>query len=111
MAHPHAENMRLYAEDAAETDEPWERWEHQTWVSLNALSEWKPLSDHPEWHTDYWYRRITQSIKVEGWANIYPDGVVGEMHCTEHAAIRHAIPGCIARKHITFEYTPGEGLE
>lgn len=25
--HPHAENMKLYAEDAMKTNEPWELWE------------------------------------------------------------------------------------
>jgi hypothetical protein len=28
MPHKHAKLMALYAEDAAETDKPWERWEY-----------------------------------------------------------------------------------
>lgn len=28
MKHPHAELMKQYAEDAMETDTPWERWEY-----------------------------------------------------------------------------------
>lgn len=28
MKHPHAELMKQYAEDAMETDKPWERWEY-----------------------------------------------------------------------------------
>lgn len=29
--HTHAHNMLLYAQDAAETDRPWERWEMRCW--------------------------------------------------------------------------------
>ena len=66
MAHPHAENMRLYAEDAAETGTPWERWEFE------SAGKWIRLLHHPDWKFDNEYRRIPQPIKVEGWVNVYP---------------------------------------
>lgn len=58
-AHKHAENMRLYAQDAAKTDSPWERWE----VKVNN-GEWCEVNSNPKWF-DYWeYRRKPQVIKV-----------------------------------------------
>lgn len=53
-AHPHAALMALYAQDAAETDEPWERWEY---INRNdPKPEWYSLTtSHPQWfhHCDY----------------------------------------------------------
>lgn len=52
MPHPHAENMRLYAEDAAEIDKPWERWE------FSFMSDpWKQCIQHPNWQGITEYRR------------------------------------------------------
>ena len=105
--------MRLYAEDAAETDKPWERWE------FGSGDHWVSLANQPGWMTEYEYRRIPQPIKVEGWVNVYPSPshgndlpLVSEIHGSREVA-----DGCrganirIACKHITFEYTPGERLE
>ena len=58
-AHKHAENMRLYAQDAAETDKPWERWE----VKINN-GEWCELNGNPNWVEDWGYRRKPQVISV-----------------------------------------------
>ena len=41
MKHIHAELMMQYAQDAMETDTPWERWE----VYGNITGRWIPLSD------------------------------------------------------------------
>ena len=59
-AHKHAENMRLYAQDAAETDRPWERWE---WLD-NANNTWCPCSHTPIWEGNAKYRRKPQVIRV-----------------------------------------------
>jgi len=58
-AHVHAENMRLYAEDALETSEPWKRWE---WY-LRGVG-WIQLASQPEWEDDISYRRKPKTIKV-----------------------------------------------
>ena len=58
-AHKHAENMRLYAQDAAETDTPWERWEFKT-----DWDTWVELSKNPSWFEDRKYRRKPQVIRV-----------------------------------------------
>lgn len=51
--HKHAESMVLYAQDAMETDEPWERWE-----SRNCENNvWCDLDNHPCWFTHREYRR------------------------------------------------------
>ena len=58
-AHKHAENMRLYAEDAAETDKPWERWEYKPDYGV-----WASLDSHPDWFIDWQYRRKEPATKV-----------------------------------------------
>ena len=60
--HPHAENMALYAQDALETDKPWERWE----VEYPACI-WTPLDNHPEWNSHAKYRRKPRTITINGY--------------------------------------------
>lgn len=55
-AHKHAALMLQYAQDWAETDEPWSRWQY----SHNG--EWKPLLGHPGWHEEHEYRRKPRTI-------------------------------------------------
>lgn len=50
--HIHAESMRLYAEDAAEIDEPWQRWEF-----CMPGKMWENLYGHPQWTPSFLYRR------------------------------------------------------
>ncbi|MDR2880862.1 MAG: hypothetical protein LBV29_03035 [Azoarcus sp.] len=59
-AHPHAENMRLYAEDAAETDKPWIRWE------CGFISTWEDLTRHPQWDIACMYRRKPRTVLING---------------------------------------------
>ena len=58
-AHKHAALMLQYAQDAAETDSPWERWE----VKINN-GEWCELNGNPNWVEDWGYRRKPQVIRV-----------------------------------------------
>lgn len=60
--HPHAESMLLYAQDAMETDKPWERWE----VKHADRESWLNVGGHPAWKPDYDYRRKPQTILVNG---------------------------------------------
>lgn len=50
--HPHAEKMAEFAQDARETETPWERWE---W--LGASGTWHPADSSPAWKTWVEYRR------------------------------------------------------
>ena len=59
--HPHAAAMLLYAEDAADTDAPWERWEFK--CSDNGFNT---CLKHPEWNDHFEYRRKPQTITVNG---------------------------------------------
>lgn len=59
--HPHAENMALYAQDAMETDRPWERWEVKT-----RMGGWHLFDCHPEWIADREYRRKPRTINING---------------------------------------------
>ena len=68
-AHKHAENMRLYAQDAAKTDRPWERWEYSDTATLNQHGEkirddWYDCRDNPDWCPNVQYRRKPQVIRV-----------------------------------------------
>jgi len=59
-AHKHAENMRLYSEDAAETDTPWDRWEYKGrggWINMQG-------GMHPHWYPDAEYRRKPKTIRI-----------------------------------------------
>ena len=58
-AHKHAALMLQYAQDAAETDTPWERWEFKTDVDT-----WVELIKNPSWFEDRKYRRKPQIIRV-----------------------------------------------
>lgn len=60
--HPHAHLMALYAQDAAETDKPWLRWEYR----LNDFQPWVPLNHNPHWSPSFGYRRKPKTIKVNG---------------------------------------------
>lgn len=73
-AHPHAENMRLYAEDAAETDKPWERWESRKPDSSNELyRNWSPVNVGDMTFPVNWeFRRKPKPLEL--WVNIYSDG-------------------------------------
>ncbi|MDQ3160266.1 MAG: hypothetical protein M3Q51_04485 [Pseudomonadota bacterium] len=54
-AHPHAELMALYAEDARETAEPWLRWQHRL---KHANQGWEDCAAHHSmWDTAFDYRR------------------------------------------------------
>lgn len=60
-AHKHAALMLQYAQDAAETDRPWELWEAK---SCKALL-WDNLHSSPGWAGDYDYRRKPEPPKTQ----------------------------------------------
>lgn len=60
-AHVHAALMLQYAQDAAETDTPWERWEMS-----DDGKNWYPCSTHPAWNEDTLYRHKKLVIEVGG---------------------------------------------
>ena len=62
IGHIHAERMKLYAEDAAATEKPWERWQ----TRKEGERDWVPLAVHPAWHTDKEYRRKPTTITIGG---------------------------------------------
>ena len=58
-AHKHAALMLQYAQDAAETDKPWERWEYK----LHG-EPWLECERNPTWPENVEYRRKPQVIRV-----------------------------------------------
>ena len=70
VGHVHAANMLLYAQDAAETDKPWERWEC---ASNSQLGMWASYtgdaSNLPLWLPSLQYRRkppVPKFILING---------------------------------------------
>lgn len=57
--HPHAALMALYAQDAAETAEPWKRWQF-----LDAAGRWVNLEGHPAWSDTIQFRRKPKTIRI-----------------------------------------------
>lgn len=70
QGHPHAESMRLFAEDAAECAEPWTRWE-----SCRKNGLWFSLDSNPRWFTNLMYRRKPKLIRI-GIHDIHPDALI-----------------------------------
>ena len=58
-AHRHAVQMKQYADDAMETEEPWKRWE----MSDDAV-RWTPCDYHPDWDTSMQYRHRPRTINI-----------------------------------------------
>jgi len=58
-AHKHAALMLQYAQDAAETDTPWELWEFK----LHG-DPWFDCENNPTWSENIRYRRRPQVIRV-----------------------------------------------
>jgi len=58
--HVHAELMMQYAQDAAETDQPWERWE------FKHPGGWAHMVSHPFWDECVVYRRKPKYILING---------------------------------------------
>ena len=80
-SHIHAENMQLYAEDAAKTNKPWELWE---FISF-GMEDWQTLKSHPNWGfaTDY-RRKIKEPNQLDAeryrwlrdeWLNNEPEAI------------------------------------
>jgi len=68
-AHKHAENMLLYAQDAAETETPWERWEYL------CGGKWLSLFSNPNWQSGFVFRRKpkTRKVTVDGIDYEFPE--------------------------------------
>lgn len=60
MAHIHAEHMAAYANDAAETEKPWDRWE----FANNGGIGWHSCDGHPGWYPDTLYRKKPEKPKM-----------------------------------------------
>ena len=55
--HKHAALMLQYAQDWAETEEPWKRWE-----VTSHRHEWVALRTHPYWKGENEYRRKSRTL-------------------------------------------------
>ena len=62
MRHRHADAMALFAEDAKRTNTPWQYWE----ISSDDGETWCTCYFPPCWNESYLYRRILQTIDING---------------------------------------------
>lgn len=62
--HVHAELIMQYAQDAMETDKPWERWQ---FCKPGGWLIWSDCPQTPIWNEDYKYRRKPQTININGY--------------------------------------------
>lgn len=60
--HVHAKLMALYAQDAAETETPWKRWE----IKAPKSTKWEPACETPSWSQFCEYRRKPKTINING---------------------------------------------
>lgn len=64
--HPHAELMAQYAQDALETDTPWERWEVRQVAKGCEPSDWRPCMPRDMlFPRDFEYRRKPEPDHAE----------------------------------------------
>ena len=83
MKHKHAELMMQYAQDAMETDKPWERWECDTGDGLG----WVDMKSHPVWITKTSYRRKPKMLSVtleSGEVVSWPEPHKGDLNVGQH---------------------------
>lgn len=63
MKHIHADLIRLYAEDAQNTEEPWKLWEYYD----KDCGDWQHCQLHPCWIKTNKYRRKLKCININGY--------------------------------------------
>lgn len=69
--HIHAEHMLQYAQDAAETDKPWERWQVRQWyketIAVVVYGDWRDCAPSDmTFPDDCEYRRKPRTINING---------------------------------------------
>lgn len=99
MAHVHAALMLQYAQDAAETDRPWERWEtseSKTKIGDEWVDDWEDLTENPDWNPAVGYRRKSKVHRISGIEIPAPLQKEPDMGCYYHF--------------IVFRPNPKEGL-
>lgn len=62
--HIHARLMLQYAQDATETDTPWERWQYAADTEYDGCRQWRSLVSHPDWQTHLAYRRKSRTVRI-----------------------------------------------
>jgi hypothetical protein len=58
--HIHAELMLAYAQDAQESDTPWDQWEYKT----KDEGPWRKCVVNPEWVVSVSYRKRIKTIRI-----------------------------------------------
>lgn len=60
-SHLHAENMKMYAEDAMISPEPWKMWQSR---KLDSNIPYKDCVTHPHWLEEFEYRRKPKTVII-----------------------------------------------
>lgn len=103
-AHVHAENMKLFAEDAMKTDKPWYQWEYDNGAG------WQQLRQLPSWGETILYRRRPEKTPdIIYYVNVAHAGQGFNTHYTadlaEKAITRELLQllGCVAVVRFEFD--------
>lgn len=82
-AHKHAELLLQYAQDAQETETPWDRWEWR----ISPSNKWENSQGSPAFYSGYEYRRKPETININGFAvpkPMYYAPEIGEKFILSH---------------------------
>lgn len=63
MKHKHAELMLEYAQDAMQSETPWDNWEY----SINDIDWFQMGGGASAWHPTFSYRRKKKTININGY--------------------------------------------
>lgn len=116
-AHKHAQDMARYAQDALQTDRPWELWE----IRRNDLDSWAPCNAHPAWAENFSYRRKADVVErysavvrmPAGTIYVY-EGKISEQHAREACQYRNGetlvciVKVAVDKRVLESATTPGE---
>ena len=98
-AHKHTALMAQYAQDWAETDEPWERWE----VAAPG-DKFVPLFNHPYWHEECEYRHKPRTLT-------YTVTVPEPMRETPEEDERYYFPSLSAKDFYSWNTWDGDDMD
>jgi len=99
--HVHAELMAQYAQDALETDRPWERWQSRSKGAAHDNMAWRTMYGHPKWQGSRDYRRKPVQVQVAG--EVFDDIVLDRDACRNASVF-------LVMDSIVYQRSPGDVL-
>lgn len=98
--HVHAELMAQYAQDALETDKPWERWEFKRLID----DFWHDCVEHPAWTINFDYRRKPESKPKSKYVHYFTTPI-------DNVAVMDRVDSILEATHISIYKVDEQGHE